>query len=256
MPAPVIDPTTSVLAWQRGRYYAFQPALTAASTAADSWAIASGSLPTGVSIDEDTGLISGVVSTEAQGSIWVAQLVATNGSGPSSPVRLTFGVEYPEIEIDGAIHCVFDLDSGAVAFRGLDQVSDDGLAVVHCKANDQFPLSVQFVRREQIVELPITELQIAGKINEPEPPVALQAANDDTILQVGSGETARYLIWVDLTAAALDTALFDYEDDDGTTVSMLAELRAEYTVDLGEELTRTASRSSLNFWLVLHRDLA
>jgi len=37
---------------------------------------------------------------------------------------------------------------------------------------------------------------------------------------------------------------------------MLAEIRAEYTVDLGEELTRTASRSSLNFWLVLHRDLA
>lgn len=255
MPVPVVDTTTSVLAWVRGKYYAFQPALAAGSDAATGWNIASGALPDGVSLNSTTGLISGTVDTEAEGSIWVAQLRASNGSGNSTPVRLTFGVEYPEVEADGALHALFDLDSGMVAFRGLDQVAEDGLAIAHVKGRDEFPLAIQFVRRKNVIDLPVVGITVGAKRYEPESLINLQANNDDIVYLEGDGETARYVVWLDLSASALANALADEESDDGTAVAVLAELQVEYLVDMGEEEERTAKRTSLSFWLMVHRDL-
>lgn len=255
MPVPVVDTTTSVLAWQRGKYYAFQPALAVGSDAATGWNLASGALPDGLSLNSTTGLISGTIDREAQGSVWTVQLRASNGSGNSTPVRLTFGVEYAEAESDGAIHAVWDLDSGMVAFRGLDQKAEDGLAIAHVKANDQFPISVQFLRRKTVIDLPVTELVIAAKRYEPEGLIDLQTDGDDLVYKDGEGETARYTIWLDLQAAEIANALADEEEDDGTAVAVLAEFQACYLVDMGEEEEREAFRTSISFWLMVHRDL-
>ena len=255
MPVPVVDTATSVLAWQRGKYYAFQPALAVASDAATGWNIASGVLPDGLTLNGTSGLISGTVDREAEGSVWTVQLRASNASGNSTPVRLTFGVEYADIEADGALHAIFDLDSGMVGFLGLDQKAEDGLAIAHVKGKDEFPLSLQFTRRKSVVDLPVTGITVSAKRYEPESVIALQASGDDVVYKEGDGETARFLVWLDLSAAAITNALADEEEDDGTAVAVLAEFQVSYFVDMGEEDEREATRTSLSFWLMVHRDL-
>ena len=256
MPVPVADPTTSVLAWVRGNYYAFQPALASGSDAATGWNIASGRLPTGLALNATTGLISGTIERESEGSVWTVWIRPSNGSGQGNPIRLTIGVEYAEVEPDGALHALFDLDSGMVAFRGIDQVSEDGLPVVHVKSRDRFPLSLQFSRRRTIVDLPVTSIKVAAKRNEPDPVVlSLQADGEDVPYKEGESETARFLVLLDLSAAAIQTALMEEEGDDGTAIAFLAELQVEWLADLGDEDAVEVVRTSLSFYLMVHRDL-
>jgi hypothetical protein len=78
--APVIS-TTSPLT--TGNQYAAYSVSLAASNSPTSWAITSGSLPTGLAFNASTGAITG---TTALGGSWSITVTATNGGGTSSPV--------------------------------------------------------------------------------------------------------------------------------------------------------------------------
>jgi len=87
MPAPILSPTTTILALTRGRFYSIQLALAYGSPAATSWSVTSGGFPDGMTLNTTTGRISGTPSRESEGSVFVAQLTANNASGPQCAVE-------------------------------------------------------------------------------------------------------------------------------------------------------------------------
>jgi hypothetical protein len=254
MPVPIIDPTTSVLTVPRGRAFAFQPALAPGSTAATGWSIVSGGLPTGLSLNTSTGRISGTADLESEGSTFRFGLRATNGDGNSETVNLTIGIEYASTDADGGLQAVIDLDSGCLGFIGLSQITEDNRAVCHVKRGDEFPLTVQFVRRGMVVDLPSVTVRATAKREEMDPPIDLQAADDFLVYRQGAGETTRYTIWLSLKADKLGLDLQDEEKPEGTAVQYLGEVHWTWAVSMGESSTRTAKRSTLEFWWVIHRD--
>jgi hypothetical protein len=253
MAVPVINTTTSVLALTRGRYFAFQPMVALGSEAATSWSLSGGALPTGLSLNATTGLISGTPDRESEGSVMQTRLVANNASGSSTPLPLVFGIRYAEVEPDGSLHATVDLDTGAVAIVGQDQRTADNRAIAHVKAKDELPLTVTFVRRGLVVDLPVISLAAVADEYEPEVGHLLHAPGDTVVRKTGEGETARFTVWLDLTGDDLAGVLSSYEGDTGTAVAMVAEIRWSYTVSMGEVNARVAHRSSLNFWLAVHR---
>ena len=85
MAIPVISNTTSVLGFRKKQEFAYQPY---ASNTPTSWA-ATG-LPTGVTINTTTGLISGAATIPG---VYVVSLTASNATGPSTPHQIAIGIE-------------------------------------------------------------------------------------------------------------------------------------------------------------------
>ena len=253
MPAPIIDPTTSLLAMERGKYYRFQPSVAIGSDAATSWSVR-GTLPTGITLNTSTGAISGTPDRESEGSLWVVQLIATNASGSSTPVRIIFGVEYAVVEPDGALHAVIDLDTNAICFRGQDQETPDHRQIVHVCAGDAFPLTVTYARRKTVIDLPVTEIRVTVREEDTESGISIVPSGDEVPVKEGDGDTARYTIWLTLTDAMISNLIQDREKPQGSAVNLLAQIQTKHLVDMGEEEPRPATRSSLSFWLVAHRD--
>lgn len=84
--APVITTTSPLPTGQQ--YAAYSVTLTALYSPT-SWAITSGSLPTGLALNPSTGAISGV---PMQGGSWSITITATNGNGTSSPVTFSLPI--------------------------------------------------------------------------------------------------------------------------------------------------------------------
>ena len=243
------------LAMTRGRFYAFQLALAVGSAAATSWGIVSGGLPTGITLNTSTGRISGTPDRESEGSTGRVGIRAINNDGDSETILLTWGIEYAPVDLDGGITAVIDLDTGVVGFIGLDQRTEaENRAIVHVKRGDQFPLPVIFMRRQMVVDMPITGLRITGKKEEADAPIPFQAPNDLIFYKQGEGETARYLIWLSLRDERLAKDLEDDSEPRGTAVSYISEIWFSWAVSMGESSLRTAERSSLEFEVVVHRD--
>jgi hypothetical protein len=228
---------------------AFQPALQAGSPAATSWAIQSGGLPSGLTLNTSTGKISGTADAESEGSVFRANLVALNADGTSAALPLVIGIRVAPAPADGGLHAVWDLDTGAVGWVGFTQADELGRRIVHARSGDQLPLTVQFVRAGETVPLPVATLALTVDEYEPEDGYLLHS--DATVEASGSGETARTSVWLDLSGAALAAVLGEYEDDAGTAAGLLAELKMTWPAEFGAG--RTATRRSLPFWLMLHR---
>jgi hypothetical protein len=227
--APTISPTTSILALTRGRFYVFQPALASGSPPATSWSLASGGLPFGMTLDPATGRISGTPSRESEGSVFVAMVTASNADGPSAPLTLVFGIEHAKVEPDGSLEAFLDLSTSGIGFRGHEAVDDSGRAIVHVKRGDRFPLSITFLKGEEVIDLPVTNLAIVLKEFEPEARTLLNPSGH--LEKQGEGDTARWLTWLDLGDPAIAAALSNYEDDSGTAFPALAEVEVEHWVD-------------------------
>lgn len=255
MPAPVIYQVSSLQPLVRGRSYALQLALAPGSDAATSWAIVSGGLPSGLSLNTVTGLIAGTPNAAAEGSTYTVGVAPVNGSGTGTPQMLVFGVEYARADEDGGITAVINLDTGVVGFPGTTQRTEENRALIHLRRGDAFGMAVQFVREGMVVDLPITGIRITGKKEETDPPISFQAPGDYLFLKEGSGETARYIIWLSLNDEKLAADLDDEaKSPKGAAVIYTSEIRFQWTRSMGEQAARTAERSTLEFAISIHRD--
>jgi hypothetical protein len=254
MPAPILSPTTSILALTRGRFYFVQLALASGSAAATSWALASGGFPDGISLHTATGRISGTPSRESEGSVFVAQVTANNASGPSTPLKLVFGIEHARVEPDSSLEAFLDLSTSGIGFRGHEKEDDSGRAVVHVKRGDRFPFSISFLKGTEVIDLAVTNLAVVLKEFEPEARVPVNPSGH--LEKQGMEDTARWLTFLDFSDPAIATVLGNYEDDSDTAFPALAEVEVSYRVDRGSGLVPLAAvRTSATFVFMVHRDL-
>ena len=257
MAVPVINDTVSVLALTRGRPFSLQLVVETGSSAATSWGIYRGALPYGLSLNTSSGLISGTPDRDSEGSVFVSQIRATNGDGNSTPLQLVWGIEAAEVDADGGAHVVIDLDTGLVGFPGTAQKTKDNRPVIHWRSGDQFPLTVTFVRAGLVVDLPnLSALQVAGKRRDTDG-VALPFYDpeNEVWIRQGQGETARFMVWLDLTGDAIRAAVAEEETDEGTAAPFLSEITWSWGVDMGGEEPMVATRSTLEFYAVIHREV-
>lgn len=215
MAIPVIDTTTSILAYKQWEVWAYQPY---ASNAPGSWS--SGPLPPGMSLDALTGKISG--RGEVPG-VYLVELKASNGDGSSAPLMLTVGIEPAAATPDSKYDIAIDLSTGKVSVitysSGNAPAADAPLLSV--KEDDDLVLRVFFTKGGSVIDVGLTSLKFAVKELEPESILVLSSPTFD---RQGSGADTAFILHVKFDGDLLQGALTDYENDDGTFFTALGEL--------------------------------
>jgi hypothetical protein len=182
-------------------------------------------LPAGISIDTETGVITG---TPISAGLVSTSITATNGDGTSAPVTLVWNVqaspvgagEWNDLELD------FDLVTREVTIPGVTP-RDDG-RIFPVARGDKFALLVGFKKWGVLRDISPGEEVVAVKcaLKEFEPEGLLELAGG-LPTKVGSADTTRYRIPLRLSPQNWGV-LADYEDDAGTR--LLATSEIEVTV--------------------------
>ena len=146
-----------------------------------------------------------------------------------------------------------DLNTSGVGFKSHSATDANGRIVVHVKRGDKFPVALSFMKEGEIIDLPVTAIAMVCKEFEPDTKIILTP--DEYLVKEGSGNTARWLVLLDLTDTTLSALLSGYEEDQGTALQALCEFEVTFDSDLGDEEPVESVRSSATFTLVIHRDL-
>jgi hypothetical protein len=242
MAIPVLDETTSILAYRKGEYFSYQPA---ASNTPTSWTAVG--LPDGLAINGTTGKITGA-ATEA--GVFNVTLSAINGDGSDS-MFVAIGIEVSEYYPDAFIEVDVNLLTGKVSLVGGDVSAS---AVLFAKKGDSLMLSVGFRKGSVLQDLELGDLTYVIKEYETE---AILVQSSGEFEKVGSYESTRYKLVVELDADVLTPILTNYEDDKATTFPAVSEFRWSILHTLpGDEDPTELERSSQNFTTTLYRDIA
>ena len=244
MAIPVISNTTSVLGFRKKQEFAYQPY---ASNTPTSWA-ASG-LPTGVTINVTTGLISGAATIPG---VYVVSLTASNATGPSTPHQIAIGIEDGPLNDSIGIEINVDVRTGYVAASGQSQPDPDK-AVLFAKRGDVLFLDVGFWRDDVLQDLPIADLKFQMREFDGE---TILVTSNGLIEDIGTSDAPRYRIAVDFSGPELDGVLGGYESDLRTGFLAIAEL--QWILMHGSPAlptAETATRSSQTFRVYVQRDL-
>jgi hypothetical protein len=253
MAIPVIDPTTSVLAYQTGQFFVYQPAATNTPT---SWAAVG--LPAGISINTTTGKISGAAT---EPGVFNITLTATNGDGTSAPLFLAMGIESAEYHPDSSIELDMALANGAVS----NPAVDDDEPPLFGKMGDRLLVAIGLKKGNILQELAVAQVDIAVKEYESE---SLKILTTGVFEQVGEWDATRYLIVVYLDPTVMAGVLSSYEGlkrgnqtqedaDKDTFVDATAEIRIGILYQPpGAEAPQVHERSSASFKFRIARDMA
>ncbi len=244
MAIPVISNTTSVLGFRKKQEFAYQPY---ASNTPTSWA-ATG-LPTGVTINTTTGLISGAATIPG---VYVVSLTASNATGPSTPHQIAIGIEDGPLNDSIGIEINVDVRTGYVAASGQSQPDPDK-AVLFAKRGDVLFLDVGFWRDDVLQDLPIADLKFQMREFDGE---TILVTSNGLIEDIGTSDAPRYRIAVDFSGPELDGVLGGYESDLRTGFLAIAEL--QWILMHGSPAlptAETATRSSQTFRVYVQRDL-
>jgi hypothetical protein len=244
MAIPVISNTTSVLGFRKKQEFAYQPY---ASNTPTSWT-ATG-LPTGVTINTTTGLISGAATIPG---VYVVSLTASNATGPSTPHQIAIGIEDGPLNDSIGIEINVDVRTGYVAASGQSQPDPDK-AVLFAKRGDVLFLDVGFWRDDVLQDLPIADLKFQMREFDGE---TILVASNGLIEDIGTSDAPRYRIAVDFNGSELDGVLGGYESDLRTGFLAIAEL--QWILMHGSPAlptAETATRSSQTFRVHVQRDL-
>ena len=244
MAIPVISNTTSVLGFRKKQEFAYQPY---ASNTPTSWA-ATG-LPTGVTINTTTGLISGAATIPG---VYVVSLTASNATGPSTPHQIAIGIEDGPLNDSIGIEINVDVRTGYVAASGQSQPDPDK-AVLFAKRGDVLFLDVGFWRDDVLQDLPTADLKFQMREFDGE---TILVTSNGLIEDIGTSDAPRYRIAVDFSGPELDGVLGGYESDLRTGFLAIAEL--QWILMHGSPAlptSETATRSSQTFRVYAQRDL-
>lgn len=246
---PTITAVSSILGFRRNESFQFQPA---ASNSPTSWA-ATG-LPSGVTINTTTGLISGSV---AVAGVWVFTLTATNGTGTSAAVQFVLGISPEAAPVSAsssssaAVDLEIDVATREVRRTAVGTGSGAAGPLLFAKEGDAILLAIRFKKGDEVVDPACATLKFVAKMYEPEGVVA----TGSTFEKVGSGASAVYNLLVTFSLASLGAALSDSEGDAGTGFDALSELEWTQTVTHATVST-TLRASTKTFTSRLERDLA
>ncbi len=195
MPAPVIEPTSSILDFEQHQPWSFQPFATNAPT---SWSI-DPIAPAGMSFDPVRGTLAGACTSAG---VYVFGLRAINGDGTSAPLVLTVGIEPATASSprNSAVEVDIDLITRQAKVVGAAGTANYLHAV---KFRDDLIYHVRFKKGDVVMANEITELAFAFK-TEPQGRVL---ASSDEWEQVVFGSSPVYAVHSLLSASALRNAL-------------------------------------------------
>ena len=250
MSIPVINTTTSILAYKQWEAWEYQPYATNTPT---SWS--SGPLPTGMTLIAATGKISGAAQ---KSGIYLVPLTATNASGNSDPLVLTIGIEPAAVAPDAKLDVTIDVDTGdvkVVSYSATQQTQTSTTAqpvpLIMVKEDDDLLMRIFFLKGGGVLDLNLTSLKFAVKELEPE---SILDLSTPSFAKLGSGANTCFLLHVKFDGDLLAGSLSNYEDDQGTFFEALAEIeRIETNTEtIGPVELR---RSSQTFRVRIERNL-
>jgi len=233
---PTIDTRTSEQSWLTGRPQEWQPSATNSPT---SWS-ATG-LPSGVSINTSTGLVSGTPTTRG---VALASIIAANAHGDSDALLVPFSVrgsagisQDPADQL--ALIIDFDLTTNEISIPGIDPpaaIDVEQLAtetattrikreMMRVKSGEVFPILVGFKRNGVLQDISVNTLELAARENEPEQPYEI-TQDSTAVTKVGSGEDTRFRTSLSIPEDLLESVFSNFEDDNGTQAGLLAEITA------------------------------
>jgi hypothetical protein len=226
MAIPVITAPASPRIIAQG--VAFSQALTASNTPT-SWA-ATG-LPSGLAINTTTGTISGTPLTEG---VAMASITATNGSGTSAAATISFVIVATPPGNGGAfdLELDYELMTNEVRIPGIDPPKTGEPLFYAPKGTNRY-LLVGILKRGVLHDINPDSEDVAIKIGmkELEPERLLEVTTGATVkVAAMTADRQRYRIPFRVTPGNWTGPLGDYEADEGTIISALAELQ----VSVGE----------------------
>jgi hypothetical protein len=183
MPAPVINPQSSVPMLRVNTPYSFNLTLTATSDAATSWA-AVDSLPSGLTINTTTGVISG---TPLIAGVREVRITATNSSGTSTAVTVAFAVSPVPYAAQGTMEINWDLDTRQV---WNPRVGNDARPLFG-KYRDKNSISVGVYKVGLLQDLNLAGINVWLKEDETSRPFRISTG---AFQKIGQGDNARYLV--------------------------------------------------------------
>ncbi|MEA3210993.1 MAG: putative Ig domain [Chthoniobacter sp.] len=220
MPVPVVNTTTSILGYKQHEPWSYQP-WASDLTGDDGWT--SSPLPTGMSLNSGTGLISGAATVAG---VFIVGLQVTNSNGTSLPISLTIGIEPASGSLNSGADVSINLSTGAVT---VNTAAAEG-PLLTVKEDDDLLLYVQFRRGETVVDLgTLASLYFGLKELDTDALVTLGggtgAETPKRLLKTGSGTTTTYICAVKFDGTMVEAALSNHEADEGTSFVGRAELQ-------------------------------
>ena len=186
MPAPVINPQSSVPVLRVNQPYTFNLALTATSDAATSWA-ALDSLPPGITINTTTGVLSGTPTTAGVREV---RITATNSSGTSTAVTVAFGILPVPYTAEGTMEINMDLDTRQV---WNPRVGNDARPLFG-KYTDRSTISLGILKSGLLQDLNLAGVNVW--LREDDDSKAFKISTG-AFAKLGQGDNARYTVELD-----------------------------------------------------------
>lgn len=246
MPLPVIQNTTSVLSIRRGEPFAYQPAATNDPT---DWAAVG--LPPGMSINEETGLISGTPTLKG---VYLVTLKAHNADGWSAEFFLPVGVSTFAYSLDASVDLNMSLLTGVVRNPG---ISDAAAPVLYAKAGDTEIIALGLEKENVFYELAVVSIALGLKEFESE---KVHIISDGNCIVKGALDDTRYQFHVEFARDKLKSVLSSYagrNNDREAFFNAIAEIRIVYQVAslTAPEETLLIEKRSQNFPIKISRNL-
>ena len=234
---PVISNITSILGYAEREFWVYQPAVTQGAPVTEwSWT----GLPPGVTVNTSTGAITGPATNTG---VYLATVTATNDSGSASLV-IPIGIFAAGWQQQGAIALDVDLNTGGVI--PIITGYKDGSPVIYGQQGATLMLDVGFTQNAGASLIPLYPSEVEITLKQFDSDGAPMCASDGTFQVLGSYQSTRYRLLLPLTGDLLTSALSDNEQDKGTLLSLLGEIRWKQPIDFNSTAV-LIPRSSLTF---------